>query len=64
MDVLRSYKGGGDFVGRPVDSRELLRERSRIRMHLVVEPSQEAMLTMLPHFVKNTVLSKREIWRM
>ncbi|KAM9541214.1 protein phosphatase Slingshot homolog 1-like isoform 1-T1 [Salvelinus alpinus] len=63
MDVLGSYKGGGDFVRKPVDTRELLRERSRIRMHLVVEPSQEAMLTMLPHFVKNAVLSQREIWR-
>ncbi|CAB1318375.1 unnamed protein product [Coregonus sp. 'balchen'] len=32
-------------------------------MHLVVEPSQEAMLTMLPHFVENAVLTQREIYR-
>ncbi|XP_019909158.1 protein phosphatase Slingshot homolog 1 isoform X2 [Esox lucius] len=32
-------------------------------MHLAVEPSQEAMLTMLPHFVENAVLTQREICR-
>lgn len=34
------------------------------RMHLVVEPIQEAMMKMLPYFVENAVLTQSEINRM
>lgn len=36
----------------------------RDRMHLVVEPIQEAMTKMLPYFVENAVLTQSEINRM